>query len=454
MQLISSSIAEAGDQLTQFVTGNMTDKAQTAVFGIQTPLIMINTTIIDFDAVQYFNLKSVGRLPELTLTVEDRFELINNIDKPGNDNEIRIQLLPKFDNAYKKIDLTFFITNVQVSGKLVRLTCSYKLPALYSSQFKSFGQIDTYSLFKEIAQETQLGFATNIAELSDTRYSYCDNKSLFELMNTEIEYANATDHIIDWWVDLWDNINLVDIKDRYNSIDNDEDLHIWIAGQINETTMDKEITPINVVATLNNHPSMTTSELFVKKYCINNKPGKQLAKGSDKVYGIYEDRLSDYSDYLVQDGDIKSDIFTKYDYVGENYGEYNYMMAKQLRDSFIQKMTTETIDVTLQSPLLALMRGHKVNFIRYVNDDKVENKISMLEKIGLVNRDVETNIPLSDYEINSEDGTTGQFRIDKTVSGQYLILGVNVVYTNNAWDYTLTLAKPSSTNVSIINNQE
>jgi hypothetical protein len=67
---------------------------------------------------------------------------------------------------------------------------------------------------------------------------------------------------------------------------------------------------------------------------------------------------------------------------------------------------------------------------------------------------VETNIPLSDYEINSEDGTTGQFRIDKTVSGQYLILGVNVVYTNNAWDYTLTLAKPSSTNVSIINNQE
>ena len=55
MPLISSSKDEAGDDYMNTAT----DKAQTAVFGIQVPLIMINNTIIDFDAIQYFNLKSI-----------------------------------------------------------------------------------------------------------------------------------------------------------------------------------------------------------------------------------------------------------------------------------------------------------------------------------------------------------------------------------------------------------
>lgn len=448
--LASSSKQEAGEEYND---SNRTDKAQTAVYGIQTPLIMINSTVIDFDAVQLFNLKSVGKLPELTMTVEDRFELINNIDKPGNDNEVRVQIIPRFDNAYKKIDLTFFITNIQVSGKLIRLNCTYKLPELTSSQFKVFGEIDTYNLFKDIATETKLGFATNLSTLDDSRYTYCDNKSYFELMSSEIEFSNASEHIIDWWIDLWDNINLVDVKERYNAIDNDDDMMIWIAGQVNEVTVDNEVQPQQVVASINNFPGFNSSELFVKKYDIINKPGMHYSMGSDKVYGIYEDSNKDCLDYLIQDGDIKQDIFTKYDYIGENYGDYNYLLAKQLRAGYLQKISTETINVTLQSPLLGLMRGHRVNFIRYINDDKVEDRMNALEKAGAIDRNVESNIPLSGYDVADDTGN-GTYRVDKTVSGQYLILGVNITYSGNGWDYVLTLTKPAASKVSIINNQE
>ena len=48
--LLSSSKAEGNDTHTN----EYTDKAQTAVFGIKVPLIMINATVIDFNAVQYF----------------------------------------------------------------------------------------------------------------------------------------------------------------------------------------------------------------------------------------------------------------------------------------------------------------------------------------------------------------------------------------------------------------
>ena len=345
--LVSSSKQEAGDS---YQDTNLTDKAQTSVFGIQVPLIQINSIVIDFDAVQYFSLKSTNKLPELNLIVEDRYELITNIDKVTNDNELRVQIIPRFDNTYKKIDLTFYITNIQVIGKSIKLSAAYKVSDLIKSQFKSFGEIDTYSIFKEIALETNLGFATNIAKLDDLRYIYCDHKSYYELLNNEINFANSTKHIIDWWVDFWDNINLVDIKERYNTIDPDKDLQVWISGQVDEVTVNTKLEPIKTDAVINNIPGMNNSELYFKSYKIQNNSGAQLSSGTDKVYSIYEDSNVEYKDYLIQDGDVKQDIFLKYDYMGENYGEYNYLLAKPLREAFLQKINTETIVVTLQSP--------------------------------------------------------------------------------------------------------
>ena len=129
------------------------------------------------------------------------------------------------------------------------------------------------------------------------------------------------------------------------------------------------------------------------------------------------------------------------------------MLAKQLRASYLQKMSTETINVTLQSPLLGLMRGHRVNFVRYIVDDNIENRMKHLEDAGAIDRNVESNIPLSEYDVADDTGN-GKYKVDKTVSGQYLILGVNIMYSNNGWEYVLTLTKPAASKVSIINNEE
>jgi hypothetical protein len=174
----------------------------------------------------------------------------------------------------------------------------------------------------------------------------------------------------------------------------------------------------------------------------------QLSKGSDKVYSIYLEDNDEYLDHLVQDGDIMNDVFMKFEYLGEIYGGYNYLLQKEIRDSYLQKMQLETIKVTLQSPSLGLMRGHKVNFIRYVNDSQVESRMEMLEKAGAINTNIEANIPLADYELN--ETPSGSFKIDKTVSGQYLIYSTDIIY-NDGWSYVLTLVKPASTKVNLIN---
>lgn len=446
--LLSTSAAESSDEYVN----DQTDKAQTKVFGIQVPLIMINNTVIDFDAVQYFSLKSTGVTPELSMTVEDKYQIIENIDKPKTDNEVRVQILPKFDNAYKKIDLTFYISNIKINGSLISLTCLYKVPDLIKSRFKSFGEIDTYTLFDNIAKDSKLGFATNIAKLSDVRYMYCNNKSYIDILNDEIQYSDSTNHILEYWVDFWDSINLADIKERYETIDPDEELQIWVASQVHEVTTDVEIEPVKITASLNTHPALANSELFVKNYDIINRPGGSAIAGSDKVYSIYESSKGEYLDYLLQNGDVNSDIFEKYDYIGETYGDYNYLLSKRIRESYLQKIGLEQIKVTLQSPLLGLMRGHKVNFIRYINDDKLENKMKALEDNDALDRDIEANIPLSDYEI-TEDGSNGKFRLDKTVSGQYLITSVVFEFKNNEWNYAIVLARPPQPQTNILKTE-
>ena len=115
-------------------------------------------------------------------------------------------------------------------------------------------------------------------------------------------------------------------------------------------------------------------------------------------------------------------------------------------------INVEKIKVTLQSPLLGLMRGHKVNFIRYVNDDQIENKMKYLEDAGAIDRNIESNIPLSDYEIE-DINNDGNFRLDKTVSAQYLITSVNIQYTNKEWNYILTLVRPQKDKQNIIKTE-
>ena len=436
MPLLSSSPSEGGDNVRPNV-----DRMQTSVFGIQVPLISINSTVIDFDAIDYFSLSCEGAIPSLNMIVEDRYELISNIDKPRQDNEVRVQILPRFDDAYKKINMMFYISSISVSGKYINLSCVYKLPEFTSSKIESMGELDTYSLFKKAATDTGLGFATNIAQGTDLRYVYCNNKSWEDLLESEIQYSGIDNQMLDWWVDFWNNINLVDIYERYTTIDSDDDMQIWVAGQVNEIGLDQDVEAQQVTATVHNHPAMTNSELYVTNYEINTNSGIQTIMGTDKVYSIYEDVKNEYIDYLIQDGDVKKDIFTKYRYLGENYGDYNYLLQREIRYGLLQKINSETIKITLKSPLLGIMRGHKVNFMKYVNDDRIENKLQVLEKNGVINRDVESNIPLTNYELNTNN-PNGNYRLDKTVSGQFLVIGTEIVY-DNGWKYNLTLARPA-----------
>ena len=334
-----------------------------------------------------------------------------------------------------------------------------------NSQFKCFGNISTWDLLETIAKETGLGFATNVEyNDEDTRLVYCNNKSYLELLNSEIKYSKSSENFIyNYWVDFWNNINLVDIYDRYNTIEEDKDMMVWVSNQPHEMTEGVEVLPHQIPAVLNNHPVDSNSELHVESYEIVNKSRSQVTKGTDKVYSVFMADLDEYQDILVQNGDVKDkeNIFVKYEYLGECYGDYNYLLAEKMRDSYLQKINTEAIKVTLKTPLLGLVRGEKVDFVWYINDSRYEQNLKTLKNLKkdgqqLVNDNIQLVKPMDDSLPAGEDKQdwgTGQFTIDKSVSGQYMITGQNIIYERGQWYYELILNRPPWHKPKLINEE-
>lgn len=443
MIITNSSPDEAG----QSYVPNKQDVMQTSIFGVLTPLIKIDDIIVDFMYIDQFELSSKGPLPMVSMSFEDRFRLIENFSTPTNDNIIQVQIIPQFEGAYKKINLEFYISRINISGTYVTLTGTYKLPELFSSQFKSLGNISTYDLCKKIANETGLGLASNDKSTSDQRWIYCNHMSYKDLLSREITTSIADEsHIYDYWVDFWDYLNLVNIYERYNSVDGEEDMKVWVSGLKNILDEQWKPSPQQVHCALTNHPVYGQNDLFIIDYQIVNKSGNQLQGGTDRVFSVYDKDLGEYKDTLLQNGDTKQDIFRKYEYAGETMGGYNYFVSGELRRAYLQKMTSETLEVTLGCPMLGISRGSKVDVLIYDDDTMLNTLRENATKAGILDETM-SNLPVNiDNDNNGEIlPVEDQLNIKKHLSGQYYVMGTNLRFEDGVWRNTLILSRPADT---------
>jgi hypothetical protein len=122
--------------------------------------------------------------------------------------------------------MNFFISQIDTIGTKLYISGIYKIPELYCSRLKSYGEITTYDYITQIANDTSLGLASNLSNTEDKRYIYCNNINYVDSIDREIKFGGSESVILDSWVDYWNYINIIDIFERYNSIDSD--LKLWV----------------------------------------------------------------------------------------------------------------------------------------------------------------------------------------------------------------------------------
>lgn len=417
---------------------------QTKITGILSPLIKVNQILILWDKVTRFELSSTGFLPELTFTFNDDLGFTKSLDQPGNDNLVLVQILPPFEDAYKKINLRFFIEDIRISGEKVTISAKYNIPGLYQDKIKTLGKISTYNFLDTVAKECELGLASNLDGTEDERYIYLNNTNYLRAIKNEIKKSGTEECILDTWIDLHNYVILCDMLERYKAIESE--IKVWTTGTVIPDTENngKPIAPKEEDAILSNAIGVRNTQLYITDYTVKNNAGKNMKMGTDKVLQSYYIDKCEPSSLLIQDGDVKKDTFVKTVYMGEVFGEYDYFKSEFCRTAFLQKINTNTIEVALKTPLLGLERGGKVNLEWYE-----ANEIASVIKNE---NPIETNTP-SDSD-DEEDPT--MMTINKQVSGQYFIIGTRIQFRGweDGWNYILILTRPTDQVNKYLGNED
>lgn len=421
--LIPSSIKEGGDVDTGL--------SEIKITGTYTPLIKFNEIVLPWQDVDSMNLQSIGFLPELSITFRDSLGSILMIDTPSPDNRVILELIPNFDNIYKKIKLTFYVSNINVNDITHRITttCRYYCDKLYDSNIESFGKISTYKFYEKIASRLKLGLCSNLDDSQDLRYIYMASNTFHESLIKERNLGGTSTCVLDSWIDLWNNINIVDLYDLYKGAP-DQNLKVWetVTMDVDGGSYDN---PIEIDATITNNPKTQQYPLYTKEIQILSSNSKNYSRGTDRAYNIFDIKNNNWESSLIQDASgVKEKVFTKFYYNGEFDSEKNdgsYLYAPEYRDMFIQKMSNNTIRIGIPHICFGLMRGGKVNVEWY--DDSFANKDAYKN-----NEDISTNININSSEISVSDDELN-IVLNKTISGQYYIMDTSIKYTRDREKY-------------------
>lgn len=434
--------------------GNASEIQQTKVFGLIVPILALNGVAVDFQDVEIFELDYTGKLPRIKTSFRDRGNILNNFGNPGNDNELRVQILPPFDDTYKKIDLAFVCTSVRIVNGTVEVEGEYKLQKFSDAQFKALGQITTYDLFDKVSTETGLGFATNSKATEDARFIQCQFESYKDVIDREMEKSGSSEtHVYDWWIDVWNNLILCDLYDRINSEDPEEDMMIWVAENTDAASTNDEPEAVQTLSLFSNHPVREHSDLYIYDYDVQNAPASST-RGNSLTMSIYEENKHEWIDHHITNGDIKKNVFERYEYLGEVYGDYNYLLAEQARDIYLRKIKSEVIVLHAIKPQLGIMRGDQLRFVWYDTDMSNAMNQDNLEEAGAIKSSEQLSAILGwvkDWDF-SKSIPDNPMRINMQYSGQYTCIGQYITYSKtDQWNCWLYLSRPAEKRPQVLN---
>lgn len=425
------------------------DMDPTKVYGILSPLISIGDVVIAPEDVLDFRLSFKGTLPLCNCVVMDNRRRLISLQKPNCETTMKVQILPPFPEV-EKINLELNIIKVSMHENIIRVSAVYKCEDLISQRVESFGKLDTYTLFEAIATASKLGFASNCEHVEDSRDMYCSGTSYLDLMNQEINRAKneVGKCIFDWWIDGRNYLNLANIYNLFEIPGSTDDLKVYISTQPYNVRAEFDPEGVKVAALLTNLPTQQNWETYVLHYETINQAGAIRGIGTDNVYSTYESGREGYSDNLMLNADVKKNTVTNVHYLGESYGEYNSKLTAITRGNYLGKMQHDSIKVVLNYPALGIQRGQQVDFAWYVNNPMQNDYEEEFEAAGGLN---DKNIS-SDMDISEDEelypSTYGKFRLDKAVSGRYLITSQTITFRENMWFNELILCRPSVNNIT------
>jgi hypothetical protein len=435
--------------------------------GDQFPGIRINKFDFNREDIVSFTLELNSMFPILSAVLRDSKGVFTKGQYPQDGDIVSIYIRSKDESLYKPIRIDFDITEISVSpaanaeqysgpsgGGPVQLSLQgvIRLPGLFAEICKSYPEDTSYNFMINLAEELQLGFASNEDFTDDSMKRICPFDTRLKLLKDSSESAYKDDFsFFKAYIDSYYYLNLVNINKQIKfGVEIEDTMNSLIQdSSISKTVQDGSDNAIEDKLYLTNHQIKKGTALYMKKYAVvNNSASVTLGDGYRRIIQYYDTADKEYRNFTIEplttdnlppdqaplkgkydsEGKKMYKEQQKYKYVGKQGKNVhvNYYYAQMLNYKNSLELEKLYLDVELETANLALYRYQILPIVVY-EQSRMISEVQEQKEIKAQNNGTE----MKDKIGEKGDAKDGQIyhKIDEKLTGVYII--GRIVYTYN-----------------------
>jgi hypothetical protein len=268
-----------------------------------TPLVLINGYTFQEEDIKSLEIRVDGMVPTIDLTIIDTEGQFGIDTFPRDGDVINFRMASRQEEQYKDLRIDFDIDRVDtpkrsaieqgLGGGKYSFTGKMKVPGLYAEECKSYGSGTSLDHLESIANDLQLGLATNIDAADDAMNLLVAYEPIVETIQDLVKHSYVGEESFQTvGIDPYYYINYVDMNALLNSDeDSDEDNIINLIENLNDTLRDDNgSNEIKGKMLLSNHSRFESTNTHILKFNLNNKAGSKVKKnGYKRTLQFFED---------------------------------------------------------------------------------------------------------------------------------------------------------------------
>lgn len=292
--------------------GEEKTEASKSQASLEYPLVKINDYFVNGNEINTLTIDSTGFLPKIALKCTFIHKRFITREMPKDGDIISIAIRNKSDSL-KIIRNDYVITSV-VSGNNTTAVAGPTTLSFFGKLFIPFGDTEKINLsnegtsfetIKKIAKGIGLGFATNESNTDDKQIWLSGYARTNEFIVNTVDRAWKDEtSFYDAWIDIYYNLNFVNINKQLMSGEDEVDIGVWINNIDKDFTYGENTSQDDTKVTakvLSNYDGYKASSYYIKSWKPINRSTKITHEFGARVNcNIFEHNKNIYDDAEAQ----------------------------------------------------------------------------------------------------------------------------------------------------------
>lgn len=434
--------------------------------GTMIPIIRVGGLVLKFSDILYMSIDYDSFVPTIELTIQQLDKSNQIAEVPGMGCDMTVILTPHVDGAYKPINLTFYVRNIQYTTNNVTYYGVYKWMKMdepltkqvvfdgcttQKCQLPQNNKPSTFEfLYSAAVNDLGLGLAATkqVKEIKDNKTRILHAENYYDAIQKHVAFGGLDEQsIFDCWVDLYRYLVIVNIPWVMNEPIKTNELgyHILQGIDITDSSISEADTESNMVPRIitNNLSLPSSNNITFRNYefIVDNTKiqdeGAILSSIITKPTSTGGNDGCDQIDVKIEENSIDGYImssgysYQKQIYLGPEYGDKEntpILSSKILHDSYLRKLRAKRLRIEMDNPNFGLQRGTLLTVLIY--------EYNNINKRYMISHAIDSIQPIMDEDegptITSEDikdiDNNGQGILNIAISGIYYIDGMVFKY--------------------------